>query len=218
MRLRIASDTAGAIDYLHSSITTPIYHRDMKSTNILLDDKFKPKVSDFGISKAISADQTHLTTRVLGTFGYLDPEYFRSNQFSEKSDVYSFGVILVEMLTGQHPIRVTASEEEKSLVLHFMTAMNEYTLDAILDPLILKGSMKEDVTAVANLAKRCLYARGIERPTMKEVAMELGVRKKISSTVAPDQQSCLEISSVMIRSSTAVMDKVHATSTMDDLC
>lgn len=184
-RVRVACETAGAIAYLHSSSSVPIYHRDIKSTNILLDEKYQAKVSDFGISKAFSVDQTHMTTCVRGTFGYLDPEYFRSSQFSEKSDVYSFGVVLVELLTGQQPIReasATLDEDNVSLVHFFLASMNESTLDSILDPvLVMEGGVevKEDVLVVANLAKRCLNSRGIERPTMKEVYVELErLRKK----------------------------------------
>lgn len=175
MRLKIAADIAGALAYLHSASSVPIYHRDIKSSNILLDEKYVVKVSDFGTSRSVNVDQTHLTTLVKGTFGYLDPEYFRSSQFTEKSDVYSYGVVLVELLTGQKPIsNLVKNDEERSLVMRFLASMEANNLDAILDAQVLEQSMKaEGVIGVARLAERCLNLKGQMRPTMKEVATEL---------------------------------------------
>ncbi|XP_034673604.1 wall-associated receptor kinase-like 8 [Vitis riparia] len=173
MRLRIASEVSGALSYLHSACSIPIYHRDIKSTNILLDDKYKAKVSDFGTSRSISIDQTHLTTIVQGTLGYLDPEYFQSSQFTEKSDVYSFGVVLVELLTGQKPISSTRSQEEKSLAIHFILSLQESRLFDILDARVVKEGRKKDIMTFAKLAGRCLNLNGRKRPTMKEVTTEL---------------------------------------------
>ncbi|XP_042042031.1 wall-associated receptor kinase-like 6 isoform X2 [Salvia splendens] len=173
MRLKIAADIAGALAYLHSASSVPIYHRDIKSSNILLDEKYVVKVSDFGTSRSVATDQTHLTTLVKGTFGYLDPEYFRSSHFTEKSDVYSFGVVLVELLTGQRPISLDKTEEERGLAARFLVCMEEESMDTILDPQVREQGRKEEVTLVAKIAQRCLHSKGRMRPTMKEVATEL---------------------------------------------
>ncbi|KAK8682453.1 hypothetical protein V6N13_054841 [Hibiscus sabdariffa] len=174
MRLRIAIEIANALSYLHSAASIPIYHRDIKSSNILLDDKYKAKVSDFGTSRSVALEQTHVTTRVQGTFGYLDPEYFRSSQFTEKSDVYSFGVVLVELVTGQKPISSSQSEEVvRSLANFFLLSMKENSLLDIVDPVVQNGGPEEEFVAVAKLAKRCLNLNGKKRPTMKQVALEL---------------------------------------------
>ncbi|GMI70045.1 wall associated kinase-like 1 [Hibiscus trionum] len=172
MRLRIAIEIANALFYLHSAAYVPIYHRDIKSSNILLDDKYRAKVSDFGTSRSIALEQTHLTTRVQGTFGYMDPEYFRSSQFTEKSDVYSFGVVLVELLTGQKPIS-KQTEEVRSLVSCFLLSMQENSLFELIDSIVLNDGPEKEIIAVAKLAKRCLHLDGKKRPTMKQVAMEL---------------------------------------------
>ncbi|KAI3747313.1 hypothetical protein L6452_09767 [Arctium lappa] len=173
MRLQIATEVAGALAYLHSATSIPIYHRDIKTTNILLDDKYLAKVSDFGTSRFVSIDQTHLTTLVKGTFGYLDPEYFQSSQFTEKSDVYSFGVVLVELLTGEKPISLTRFGENRSLATHFMLAMEEGRVMSIFDAIVIREGTRDELLSVANVAMRCLFLNGKNRPTMKEVAVEL---------------------------------------------
>ncbi|CAN6721475.1 unnamed protein product [Malus baccata var. baccata] len=147
---------------------------DIKSTNILLDAKYRAKVADFGTSRSVAIDQTHLTTLVHGTFGYLDPEYFQSSQFTDKSDVYSFGVVLVELLTGQKPISFRRSQEQgRSLATYFIISMQEDRLFDVLDAQVVKGGSKADIAIVANLARRCLNLSGRKRPTMREVTAEL---------------------------------------------
>ncbi|KAH6783806.1 hypothetical protein C2S52_008765 [Perilla frutescens var. hirtella] len=173
IRLRIATEIANALAYLHYATSVPIYHRDMKSTNILLDEKYKAKLSDFGISRLAAIDQTHLTTKVQGTFGYLDPEYFQTGKLTEKSDVYSFGVVLVELLTGQKPIETSMAEDEMSLVTRFLLTMEENRLKAILDSRITEQGVIEEHIVVSNLAKRCLNLNGKKRPTVREVVTEL---------------------------------------------
>ncbi|KAL8246599.1 hypothetical protein R6Q59_007815 [Mikania micrantha] len=173
MRLQIATEVAGALAYLHSATSIPIYHRDIKTTNILLDEKYRAKVSDFGTSRFVSTEQTHLTTLVKGTFGYLDPEYFQSSQFTEKSDVYSFGVVLVELLTRERPISLTRFGENRSLATHFMLAMEDGRVMSIFDAVVIKEGTRDKLLSLANLAMRCLNLNGKYRPTMKEVAIEL---------------------------------------------
>ncbi|KAK7303594.1 hypothetical protein RJT34_14504 [Clitoria ternatea] len=173
MRLRIATEVAGALFYLHSAASLPIYHRDIKSTNILLDEKYKAKVADFGTSRMVSVEATHLTTIVQGTFGYLDPEYFHTSQFTEKSDVYSFGVVLVELLTGQKPISCLRPQEAKSLASYFVLCMEENRLFDVIEERVVKEGEKEHIITIANVASRCLELNGKKRPTMKEVMLEL---------------------------------------------
>lgn len=180
-RVRIASEIAGALAYLHLDASAPIFHRDIKSDNILLDENYKAKVSDFGISRSIPVDKTHLTTLVKGTFGYLDPEYFHSSQFTDKSDVYSFGMVLAELLTGERAISQIRHEEEESLAFYLINSMKESRLFGILDSRVRNEAAEDDVMVVAELAKRCLKYVGKKRPDMKEVALSLSwLHEKLS--------------------------------------
>ncbi|XP_030955967.1 wall-associated receptor kinase-like 10 [Quercus lobata] len=178
MRLRIAIEVARALSYLHSAASLPIYHQDIKSSNILLDEKYRAKVADFGTSRTVAIGQTHVTTLVYGTFGYLDPEYFQTSQFTEKSDVYSFGVVLIELLTGKKPVFLTRSQEDRNLSTYFIHSVKENHLFDILDTQVRKDGNKHEVMAIANLAQRCLHLYGKKRPTMTEIVKELeGVQK-----------------------------------------
>ena len=177
-RLRIAIEIADALSYLHSAASIPIIHRDIKSTNILLDDDFTAKVSDFGTSRLVPRGQKQLPTVVQGTLGYLDPEYMQTNQFTEKSDVYSFGVVLVELLTGQKVLSLLRPMEQRSLAMYLLCALKEDRLFEILEKRIMDEGNTEQLKEFANLAAKCLEVKGDERPTMKEVAIELyGLRK-----------------------------------------
>ncbi|GKD58339.1 wall-associated receptor kinase-like protein 1 [Tanacetum coccineum] len=195
MRLKVAREAAGALAYLHSATSIPIYHRDIKTANILLDDKYRAKVSDFGTSRFVSIDQTHLTTAVKGTFGYLDPEYFQTSQFTEKSDVYSFGVVLVELLTGERPISLTRFDENRNLATHFTLAIEEGRVMSIFHSVVLiKEGNRDELMLVTNLAMRCLNMNGKNRPTMKEVAIEL---ETISSMVQITRKEMYEELSIL---------------------
>ncbi|GMI89556.1 wall-associated kinase 2 [Hibiscus trionum] len=179
-RFRIATETAEALSYLHSAASVPIIHRDIKLANILLDDNYTAKVSDFGASRLIASDQAQITTIVQGTFGYLDPEYMHTGQLTEKSDVYSFGVVLIELLTGQKVVCFKRSAEHKILPMHFVSLMKEDRLLEILDPKVLNYGNVKLLKEVALLARRCVRMKGEDRPTMKEVAHELAGLQAIS--------------------------------------
>ncbi|CAL5059514.1 unnamed protein product [Urochloa decumbens] len=166
-RLRIATETSKALAYLHSSVSIPVIHRDIKSTNILLDDTLTSKISDFGASRYIPLDKTGLTTRVQGTIGYLDPMYFYTGRLTDKSDVYSFGVILVELLTRKKPFSYMTSEGE-GLVSHFVHLLAESNLPQILDPQVVEEGGQE-VQEVAVLAASCIKLKAEDRPTMRQV-------------------------------------------------
>ncbi|KAL8153677.1 hypothetical protein V2J09_011437 [Rumex salicifolius] len=173
MRLQIAIESAEALRYLHSSSSQPIYHRDIKTCNILLDDRYRAKIADFGISRTVSIDQTHVTTNIQGTWGYIDPEYFQSNQFTEKSDVYSFGIVLLELLSSKKAVHIETSTESRALVSEFFLCMQQARLFDIVDANVLNEARVEEIEGFADLAKRCLSLKGSRRPTMKEVAMTL---------------------------------------------
>ncbi|BFG18483.1 hypothetical protein CerSpe_047570 [Prunus speciosa] len=198
IRLRIATETAGVLSYLHSAASVPIIHRDVKSTNILLDETLTAKVSDFGASRLVPIDQDELSTMVQGTLGYLDPEYLQTSQLTEKSDVYSFGVVLVELLTRKKALSFDQPEEERNLAMYFLSALKEDRLLQVLDDCIVTEGNIEQLKEVSNLAKRCLRVKGEERPTMKEVAMELeGLRRMVMHPWVSNEANSEETESLL---------------------
>ncbi|KAL4557907.1 hypothetical protein LXL04_036101 [Taraxacum kok-saghyz] len=182
------AETASALAYLHSQATMPIIHRDVKSANILLDENYTTKISDFGASRLVPLDHDQVTTLVQGTLGYLDPEYLHTSQLTDKSDVYSFGMVLAELVTGLKPLCVSRTNLEKNLATYFVKSMKENRLFQIVDSRVLREGSLEQLQAVAELVKRCLNVLGEDRPTMKEVAMELeGLRKFTTHPWVPQQ-------------------------------
>ncbi|CAL5014481.1 unnamed protein product [Urochloa decumbens] len=173
-RLRIALETARAIAYLHRAASISVFHRDIKSANILLTDTLTAKVSDFGASRSISIDETGVHTAIQGTHGYLDPEYYYTSRLTEKSDVYSFGVILAELLTRITPIFSSQSSSESiSLASYFVSLIRDNRLPDILDLQIVEEGGTADAEVVARLAAACLSLKGVDRPTMRQVETTL---------------------------------------------
>ncbi|KAG2331769.1 hypothetical protein Bca52824_002949 [Brassica carinata] len=173
-RLKIALGSGKGLAYLHELADPPIIHRDIKSNNILLDENLTAKVADFGLSKIVGdPEKTHVTTQVKGTMGYLDPEYYMTNQLTEKSDVYGFGVVMLELLTGKSPI-----ERGKYVVREVKTKMNKsrslYDLQELLDTLIIASSSNlKGFEKYVDLALRCVEEEGVNRPSMGEVVKEI---------------------------------------------
>ncbi|KAK6144945.1 hypothetical protein DH2020_021765 [Rehmannia glutinosa] len=173
-RLRIALGSARGIAYLHELANPPIIHRDIKSTNILLDDNLTAKVADFGLSKLVSdSSKGHVSTQVKGTLGYLDPEYYMTQQLTEKSDVYSFGVVMLELITAKQPI-----EKGKYIVREVRIAMNKndethYGLRDFMDPVIKNTPNLIGFPRFLELAIQCVEESASDRPTMSEVVKSL---------------------------------------------
>ncbi|XP_009617431.1 putative serine/threonine-protein kinase PBL28 [Nicotiana tabacum] len=178
LRLKVAIGAARGLAYLHSSsaVGIPIIHRDFKSTNILLNTNYEAKISDFGLAKLMPEGQeTCVTSRVLGTFGYFDPEYTLTGKLTLQSDVYAFGVVMLELLTGRRAVDLTLGPNDQNLVLQVRHILNDKKkLRKVIDPEINRSSYTmESVTMFANLASRSVRADSSERPSMVDCVKEL---------------------------------------------
>jgi serine/threonine protein kinase len=172
-RLKILIGTAKALAYLHEAIEPKVVHRDIKSSNILIDDKFNSKISDFGLAKLLGADKSFITTRVMGTFGYVAPEYANSGLLNEKSDVYSFGVVLLEAITGRYPVDYARPPPEVHLVEWLKMMVQQGRSEEGIDPNLNTKPSTSALKRTLLTALRCVDPMSEKRPRMSQVARML---------------------------------------------
>ncbi|KAL5724659.1 LRR receptor-like serine/threonine-protein kinase FEI 1 [Ranunculus cassubicifolius] len=171
-RLNIIMGAAKGLAYLHHDCAPRIIHRDIKSSNILLDGNLEARVSDFGLAKLLEDEESHITTIVAGTFGYLAPEYMQSGRATEKTDVYSFGVLILEVLSGKRPTDASFIEKGLNIVgwLNFLGV--EKREREIVDP-ACEGVQEESLDALLSVAIQCVSSSPEERPSMHRVVQVL---------------------------------------------
>ncbi|CAN6548368.1 unnamed protein product [Malus baccata var. baccata] len=172
-RMKVLLGTAKALAYLHEAIEPKVVHRDIKSSNILLDDDFNAKISDFGLAKLLGAGKSHITTRVMGTFGYVAPEYANSGLLNEKSDVYSFGVVILEAITGRDPVDYGRPEQEVNLVDWLKMMVGSRRSEEVVDPNIETRPSTSALKRALLTALRCVDPDSDKRPKMGQVVRML---------------------------------------------
>ncbi|XP_059670544.1 proline-rich receptor-like protein kinase PERK8 [Cornus florida] len=176
-RVKVAAGAAHGIAYLHEDCHPRIIHRDIKSSNILLDNNFEARVADFGLAKLALDANTHVTTRVVGTFGYMAPEYALSGKLTEKSDVFSFGVVLLELITGRKPVDASLPFGEESLVEWarplLIQALDNQHFEELVDPRLEKNFVENELLRMIEAAASCVRHLSSKRPRMSQVVRAL---------------------------------------------
>ncbi|AQK84038.1 Putative prolin-rich extensin-like receptor protein kinase family protein [Zea mays] len=176
-RVKIAAGSARGLAYLHEDCHPRIIHRDIKSSNILLDDQFEAQVADFGLARLAENDVTHISTRVMGTFGYLAPEYASTGKLTEKSDVFSFGVVLLELITGRKPVDSSRPLGDESLVEWSRPLLNRAIETQEFDELVdvrLEGNFDDvEMFRVIEATAACIRHSAARRPKMGQIVRVL---------------------------------------------
>ncbi|KAJ0797549.1 putative protein kinase RLK-Pelle-RLCK-V family [Helianthus annuus] len=169
IRMNIIQGTAKGLAYLHEGLEPKVVHRDIKSNNILLDRQWNPKVSDFGLAKLLGSDTSYVTTRVMGTFGYVAPEYACTGMLTEKSDVYSFGILIMEIITGRNPVDYGRPQGEVNLVEWLKTMVGNRKSDEVVDPKLPEMPSSKALKRILLVALRCVDPDATKRPKMGHV-------------------------------------------------
>ncbi|KAJ8555996.1 hypothetical protein K7X08_022754 [Anisodus acutangulus] len=174
-RMKIAEGAAKGLEYLHEKANPPVIYRDFKASNILLDENLNPKLSDFGLAKlGPTGDKSHVSTRVMGTYGYCAPEYASTGQLTAKSDVYSFGVVFLEMITGRRVIDTSKPSEEQNLVLWAQPLFrNKKKFHLMVDPLLEGNYPRKGLCQALAIAAMCLQQEASVRPLISDVVTAL---------------------------------------------
>ncbi|KAK8614482.1 hypothetical protein V6N13_068282 [Hibiscus sabdariffa] len=181
-RMKIALDAARGLAYLHEDSQPCVIHRDFKASNILLENNFHAKVADFGLAKQAPEGRTnYLSTRVMGTFGYVAPEYAMTGHLLVKSDVYSYGVVLLELLTGRTPVDMSQPSGQENLVTWARPILRDKDrLEELSDPRLRGNYPKEDFIQVCTIAAACVAPEASQRPTMCEVVQSLKMVQRVT--------------------------------------
>ncbi|XP_057534329.1 receptor-like serine/threonine-protein kinase ALE2 isoform X2 [Amaranthus tricolor] len=173
-RLKIALGAARGLAYLHEDSNPRVIHRDFKASNVLLEDDYTPKVSDFGLAREATEGSEHISTRVMGTFGYVAPEYAMTGHLLVKSDVYSYGVVLLELLTGRKPVDMSQPQGQENLVTWARPLLtNREGVEQLVDPALAGNYNFDDMAKVAAIASMCVHPEVTHRPFMGEVVQAL---------------------------------------------
>ncbi|MCH82843.1 putative receptor-like protein kinase, partial [Trifolium medium] len=172
-RMKVILGTAKALAYLHEAIEPKVVHRDIKSSNILIDSEFNAKVSDFGLAKLLDSSESHITTRVMGTFGYVAPEYANTGLLNEKSDIYSFGVLLLEAITGRDPVDYTRPANEVNLVEWMKMMVGAKRVEEVVDSSLEAKPPTRALKRALLVAFRCVDPDSEKRPKMSQVVRML---------------------------------------------
>lgn len=174
IRMKIILGTARGLAYLHEGLEPKVVHRDIKSSNILLDSHWNAKVSDFGLAKLLGAGNSHVTTRVMGTFGYVAPEYASTGMLTEKSDVFSYGVLVMELVTGRVPVDISRPPGEVNLVDWLKAMVGSRQSDKVADPKMEVKPSPRALKRALLVALRCVHPDAQMRPKMGHVLHMLG--------------------------------------------
>uniref|UniRef100_A0A2P2LKH4 non-specific serine/threonine protein kinase n=2 Tax=Rhizophora mucronata TaxID=61149 RepID=A0A2P2LKH4_RHIMU len=169
IRMNIIIGTAKGLTYLHEGLEPKVVHRDIKSSNILLDKQWKPKVSDFGLAKLLGSEWSYVTTRVMGTFGYVAPEYASTGMLNERSDIYSFGILIMEIISGRNPVDYSRPPGEVNLVEWLKTMVTNRNAEGVLDPRLPERPSSRALKRALLVALRCVDPNAQKRPKMSHV-------------------------------------------------